>query len=104
MHLNASANELEKKFKIPYKKLTMPIGVGSTDDFMMELSKFSKEQVPYEIEEERGQLVDIMVDSHPYYSGKKVAIFGDPDVVIALTKFVLELGMVPKYVIDWFTM
>lgn len=93
-----SANELEKKFKIPYKKLTMPIGVGSTDDFMMELSKFSKEQVPYEIEEERGQLVDIMVDSHPYYSGKKVAIFGDPDVVIALTKFVLELGMVPKYV------
>ncbi|PRR84618.1 nitrogenase component 1 [Clostridium vincentii] len=95
---DAGANQLEKSFKIPYKTLMMPIGVGSTDDFIMELSKFSKEQVPYEIEEERGQLVDIMVDSHPYYDGKKVAIFGDPDVVIALTKFVLELGMVPKYV------
>jgi len=94
----AGANQLEKSFKIPYKTLMMPIGVGSTDDFIMELSKFSKEQVPYEIEEERGQLVDIMVDSHPYYDNKKVAIFGDPDVVIALTKFVLELGMVPKYV------
>ena len=95
----AGAAELETSFKIPYKKLIMPIGVGSTDDFMMELSKFTKNQVPYEIEEERGQLVDIMIDSHPYYTGKKVAIYGDPDVVIALTKFVLELGMIPKYVI-----
>ncbi|MDS0526895.1 nitrogenase molybdenum-iron protein subunit beta [Clostridium sp. SHJSY1] len=95
----AGAIELENSFKIPYKKLYMPIGIGSTDDFVMELSKFSKEQVPYEIEEERGQLVDIMVDSHPYYSGKTVAIYGDPDIVIGLTKFVLELGMIPKYVI-----
>jgi nitrogenase molybdenum-iron protein beta chain len=95
---NAPANELETAYKIPYKTLTLPIGVGSTDDFIMELSKFGKNQVPYELEEERGQLVDIMVDSHPYYSGKKVAIFGDPDTVIALTKFVLELGMIPKYV------
>lgn len=95
----AGAAELETSFKIPYKKLIMPIGVGSTDDFIMELSKFTKNEVPYEIEEERGQLVDIMIDSHPYYTGKKVAIYGDPDVVIALTKFVLELGMIPKYVI-----
>lgn len=95
----AGAAELETQFKIPYKKLMMPIGVGSTDDYMMELSKFSKKEVPYEIEEERGQLVDIMIDSHPYYSGKTVAIYGDPDVVLALTKFVLELGMIPKYVI-----
>lgn len=95
----AGAIELEKEFQIPYKTLTMPIGVNSTDDFIMELSKFSKNEVPYEIEEERGQLVDIMVDSHPYYSYKKVAIYGDPDFVIAMTKFVLELGMIPKYVI-----
>ena len=28
-----------------------------------------------------------------------MAINGDPDFVIAMTKFALELGMVPKYVI-----
>ena len=95
----AGASTLEKQFKIPYKTLRMPIGIGSTDDYIMELSKFSKQEVPYEIEEERGQLVDIMVDSHPYYDKKKVALYGDPDTLISLTKFVLELGMIPKYVI-----
>ena len=93
------ANVLENIHKVPQKLLTMPIGVCSTDDFIMELAKFTKGEVPYELEEERGQLVDIMVDSHPYYSGKTVAINGDPDFVIAMTKFVLELGMIPKYVI-----
>ncbi|MBN7575749.1 MAG: nitrogenase molybdenum-iron protein subunit beta [Clostridium beijerinckii] len=95
----AGAATLEKSFKIPYSTLKMPIGIGSTDELIMELSKFSKQQVPYELEEERGQLVDIMIDSHPYYDGKKVALYGDPDVLIALSKFLLELGMIPKYVI-----
>ncbi|MEQ8196662.1 MAG: nitrogenase molybdenum-iron protein subunit beta [Clostridiaceae bacterium] len=90
---------LDKLCHVPYKTSLLPIGVGSTDEFVMELSKFSKNQVPYELEEERGQLVDIMVDSHPYTHGKTVAIYGDPDTVLGLTKFVLELGMIPKYVI-----
>jgi len=94
-----SATFLEKKFKVPYSTLKMPIGIGATDDYIMELSRFSKQEVPYELEEERGQLVDIMVDAHPYYDKKKVALYGDPDTLIALTKFVLELGMIPKYVI-----
>src|SRR5471030_123594 len=71
-----SAAILEKKFKVPYSTLNMPIGIGATDDYIMELSRFSKQEVPYEIEEERGQLVDIMVDSHPYYDKKNVALYG----------------------------
>lgn len=93
------ATDLEKKCNVPYKTLMLPIGIGATDDFIMELSKFSKEEVSYDIEEERGQLVDTVVDSHQYVYGKKVAIFGDPDTVLGLTKFVLELGMIPKYVV-----
>ncbi|BCZ47481.1 nitrogenase molybdenum-iron protein subunit beta [Clostridium gelidum] len=95
----AGASTLEKKFKVPYNTLKMPIGIGATDDYIMELSRFSKQEVPYELEEERGQLVDIMLDAHPYYDKKKVALYGDPDTLISLTKFVLELGMIPKYVI-----
>lgn len=93
------ANVLDSMYKVPNKVIGMPIGVGATDDFIMELVKFTKGEVPYELEEERGQLLDIMVDSHPYYSGKTVAINGDPDFVIAMTRFVLELGMIPKIVI-----
>jgi len=93
------AFELEKKCKVPVKVLKTPIGIKATDDFLMAVSKVTGKAVPYEIEEERGQVVDIMVDCHYHYHGKKVAIFGDPDVVTALTEFTLSLGMLPKYVL-----
>lgn len=93
------ATLLENKCKVPYKEMMLPIGINATDEYVMELSKYSKKQVPYELEEERGQLVDMMIDAHPYYHGKKVAVFGDPDTVLGLTKFLLEIGMIPKYVV-----
>ena len=34
-----------------------------------------------------------MVDSHPYVHGKRVAIVGDPDVLLGLISFLLEIGM-----------
>jgi nitrogenase molybdenum-iron protein beta chain len=95
----AGAEALEKKCHVPYKTLPTPIGIGNTDRFIMELQNFSKIEVPYSIEEERGQLVDILIDIHPYTYNKKVAIYGDPDLVLGLTEFVLEMGMIPKYVI-----
>ena len=91
--------ELDKKCKVPSSVLKTPIGVEATDKFLMELSRLSGMEIPYEIEEERGQVVDVMVDCHYHYHGKKVAIHGDPDLVIALTEFVLSLGMIPKYVL-----
>lgn len=93
------AELLKKKFKVPFKLLPLPIGVEATDQFVMELSKISKQEVPYELEEQRGQLIDIMLDSQAYTYQKSVAIFGDPDTVVGLTALCLELGMIPKYVI-----
>ncbi|MCX7714542.1 MAG: nitrogenase molybdenum-iron protein subunit beta [Clostridia bacterium] len=93
------ANVLERKCGVPYELLPLPIGIEGTDRFVMALSEISHDDVPYELEEERGQLVDVMLDAHPYYHDKKVAIFGDPDTVLGLTSFALELGMIPKYVI-----
>lgn len=93
------AFELEKKCKVPAKVLKTPIGIKATDDFLMAISKLTGNTVPAEIEEERGQLVDIMIDCHYHYHGKKVAIFGDPDLCLALTEFAISLGMIPKYVL-----
>ncbi len=95
----APAEALKKKCNVSYKLLPMPIGIGRTDEYMMALQSYSKNEVPYEIEEERGQLVDILIDIHPYTYNKKVAIFGDPDTVLGITEFVLEMGMIPKYVV-----
>ncbi|HEX3021552.1 MAG TPA: nitrogenase molybdenum-iron protein subunit beta [Lachnospiraceae bacterium] len=94
-----AAETLKKKCKVPYKSMMLPIGVAGTDEFVMALQEFGKSEVPAELEEERGQLIDVMVDTHPYTYGKTVAIYGDPDTVLALAAFVLELGMVPKYMV-----
>jgi nitrogenase molybdenum-iron protein beta chain len=92
------AELLKKKFKVPYKLMPLPIGIEATDRFIMELSKISKKEVPYELEEQRGQLVDVLLDSHQYTYQKTAAIYGDPDTVRGLTALCLEMGMIPKYV------
>lgn len=93
------AEALTKKCGVPNKLLPLPIGIGRTDEYIMALQSFKKEAVPYSIEEERGQLVDILIDIHPYTYNKKVAIFGDPDTVLSIAEFVLEMGMIPKYMV-----
>jgi nitrogenase molybdenum-iron protein beta chain len=94
-----AANALERKCDVPAIVLKTPIGIKATDEFLMTLRNTFTKEIPYELEEERGQLVDIMTDTHFHFHGKKVAIFGDPDVVIALTEFVISLGMVPVHVL-----
>ena len=93
------AIQLERKCKVPAVAIKTPLGVKATDEFLLALRQAFAAEVPYELEEERGQLVDIMVDTHYHFHGKKVAIFGDPDILIALTEFVLSLGMQPLYVL-----
>lgn len=93
------ANDLERKCDVPYTLLRTPIGISATDEYISALSHFTKNEVPYSLEEERGQLIDILLDAHQYHDKKSVAIFGDPDTVLGLTSLVLEMGMIPKYVL-----
>jgi len=93
------AELLKKKWKVDFILLPLPVGVTFTDQYVLALQKQSKNAVPAQLERERGQLVDLLLDSHQYTHKKKVAIFGDPDVVIGLTSLVLEMGMTPRYVI-----
>lgn len=94
-----AAIQLERKCKVPAKIVKTPIGIKATDEFLMALRTAFVTEIPDELEEERGQLVDIMTDTHYHFHGKKVAVFGDPDVVIGLTEFVLSLGIVPVHVL-----
>ena len=93
------AETLLKKCSVPFKLLSLPIGIGRTDEYVMALQEYTKNAVPYSLEEERGQLVDVLIDIHPYTYNKKVAIYGDPDTVLSIAEFVLEMGMIPKYLV-----
>ncbi|OEH84639.1 nitrogenase molybdenum-iron protein subunit beta [Desulfuribacillus stibiiarsenatis] len=94
-----AAYALERKCKVKPAVLKTPIGIKATDEFLMTLSSNFGKEVAKELEEERGQLVDIMTDTHFHFHGKKVAVFGDPDIVIGLTEYLLSLGMIPVHVL-----
>lgn len=94
-----SAKALEKKCNVPFADLPLPVGLTNTDMFLNAVSKITGAGVSAELTRQRGQLLDAIVDMSQYFHQKKVAISGDPDQVLAMTQFCLDLGMKPKYVI-----
>ncbi|WP_024347562.1 nitrogenase component 1 [Lacrimispora indolis] len=90
---------MKRQFATPYANIPLPVGVALTDRYVTELRKVTKQEVPKVLEDERGRLLDLMLDSHQYTYKKKVAIYGDPDIVYAFTSLCLELSMCPKYII-----
>ncbi len=91
----SAALYLKNKFNVPAVLDPSPIGVANTDRFVQNVSKLSSAPIPNEIVIERGRLIDSMVDVHHYMYGRKVATFGDPDIVSAIVRFCAEAGMAP---------
>jgi nitrogenase molybdenum-iron protein beta chain len=79
--------------------LNHPIGVAGTDRFLMEIARITGKAIPDELAKERGRLVDAIADSSAHLHGKKFAIYGDPDLCLGLTGFLLELGAEPVHVL-----
>lgn len=94
-----AARLLDSKCKVPCSVLDMPFGLKATDRFIDALRTVAGTTVPDEIAMERGQLVDLISDMHQYFYGKKVALVGDPDQLIAMTEFLVSIDMCPIHVI-----
>jgi nitrogenase molybdenum-iron protein beta chain len=100
MSAEPAAVALDKKCKVPFETLDIPIGLSATDRFIMALSKTAGVKVPSVITADRGRLVDVMADMEQYFHGRKVALFGDPDQIIPLTEFLLDLNMKPVHIVS----
>ncbi|RMG93794.1 MAG: nitrogenase molybdenum-iron protein subunit beta [Candidatus Dadabacteria bacterium] len=94
-----AAEALEKKAHVPFQVLDTPIGLLATDRFVDALRRAAGVEVPATVTRERGRLVDLLADMAQYFYGKKVALIGDPDPIIALTEFCLTLDMKPVHVV-----
>lgn len=94
----AAGGLLQEKCGVPCVPLRVPVGVKATDGLVMALRDGFGVEVPGSLTAERGQVIDALVDTHFHYQGKKVAVAGDPDLVIPLTEFLLTMGMVPAYI------
>jgi nitrogenase molybdenum-iron protein beta chain len=95
-----AARLLNSQCKVSYDLLDLPIGLSATDRFITAVTKKAGVYVPQSITEERGRLVDIITDMHQYLYKKRVALWGDPDQLIPLTEFLVELDMEPVYIVS----
>lgn len=89
---------LQENFGVPLYSVPIPIGIQHTDSFMNVLEAISGRKRPADIEAERGRLLDAMIDSHKYNFVGRSAIFGDPELVYAVTQLCLENGICPVVV------
>jgi nitrogenase molybdenum-iron protein NifN len=90
-----AASWLEKEFSVARVALGLPIGVRETDRFFSELEQVLGKPMPAIIGEERGRLIDALVDGHKYVVGQRAVLFGDQDFVIGLASLLNELGIRP---------
>ncbi len=90
---------VQEKWGQPGNVLNIPMGLEWTDEFVMKVSELTGKPIAESVSLERGRLVDMMTDSHTWLHGKKFGLFGDPDFVMGLTKFLLELGCEPTVIL-----
>ncbi|PLY10742.1 MAG: nitrogenase molybdenum-iron protein subunit beta [Arcobacter sp.] len=94
----ATAKTIKNKWKQTYETCN-PIGLSGTDAFVMKLAELTGKEVPEELKNQRAKLVDAMQDSYPYMHGKKIAIWGDPDFLLGMVSFLVEMGAIPTHVV-----
>ncbi|MDD2335567.1 MAG: Fe-only nitrogenase subunit beta [Geobacteraceae bacterium] len=91
-----AAKFLEKKFQIPTIVGPTPIGIRNTDTFLQNLKMMTGKPIPESLVRERGLAIDALTDlTHLFFADKRVAIYGNPDLVIGLAEFCLDLEMKP---------
>lgn len=86
---------LEEKFRVPLKQLGMPMGLRETDRLFQVLEELRGLPAPLRHDQERGRLLDAMVDGHKYVFQKKAVVYGEEDLVVGLTAFLAEIGIQP---------
>lgn len=91
-----AARYLEETFAVPALIGPTPIGIRNTDTFLHNLKKLTGKPIPASLVRERGIALDALTDLvHMFLADKKVAIYGNPDLVVGLAEFCLDLEMKP---------
>jgi nitrogenase molybdenum-iron protein beta chain len=91
-----AAKYLENEFDISTIIGPTPIGIRNTDIFLQNVKKMTGKPIPASLVRERGIALDALTDlTHMFFADKKVAIYGNADLVIGLAEFCLDLEMKP---------
>lgn len=91
---SSPAQYLFDKYKVPFTRMALPVGIRDTDAFLDVLVSLGGKR-SMELINERGRYLDAMIDSHKYCADGRAAIFGEPDFVYSATRLCCENGLVP---------
>ncbi|OAV72040.1 Nitrogenase iron-iron protein beta chain [Bacteroidales bacterium Barb4] len=95
-----AAEFLHNEFDVPAIIGPTPIGIRNTDIFLQNVKKLTGKAIPESLVRKRGIAIDAIADlSHMFLAGKKVAIYGNPDLVIGLAQYCIDLEMQPVLVL-----
>lgn len=89
---------LEQQFGVPLINLPLPIGLDGMDLFVRTLKDLGGQSVPESLTLERGWLCDAMADAHKINAAARPVIYGEPELVYAMTRFCLENGSIPAVI------
>lgn len=85
---------LRDTYGVPLLRMNLPVGLRDTDAFVATLEALGG-VIPTLVREERSRYLDAMIDAHKYNAQCRVAVFGEPDLVLALVRASCENGAVP---------
>jgi nitrogenase molybdenum-iron protein NifN len=71
------------------------MGIRESDAFFNALAEVADGEIPVKYQQERGRLVDSLIDGHKYAFEKRAIVYGEEDLVIGLTALLAEIGVTP---------
>jgi nitrogenase molybdenum-iron protein NifN len=90
-----AASLLEARFGVRAIRIGLPMGIRQTDALMLALAEVSGRPVPPRFTEQRGRLLDSLVDGHKHVNTMRAVVYGEDDLVAGVTAFLSEIGITP---------
>jgi nitrogenase molybdenum-iron protein NifN len=91
-HMEAPAAALKEHTGVPYTVFDTLTGLAASDQLISLLTCLSGQSAPPAVRKQRSQLVDALLDGHFWFSGRRVAIAADPDLLFSLSTLLHTLG------------
>ncbi len=89
--MRAAAALLERRTGVPCRVFERLTGLEAFDAFVSVLAEVSGQAAPMRLRRERSRLVDAMLDSHFFFTGRRVAVAGDPDLLEAACTLLADM-------------
>jgi nitrogenase molybdenum-iron protein NifN len=90
-----AATHLQNQCAVRAYRLGLPMGIRQTDRLMETLAAISGTPIPAQYGQERGRLLDALVDGHKYVNNVRAVVFGEADLVAGMVDFLSEIGVLP---------